>query len=191
MPNCMITGVLTHKSTLIIIESGYFSFCQKTQYYWAFQSLRPISDLPWTGLFFFYVVFMVSCQFLGSLEYWVGSLDLWVGSLDYWVVRWNIAGFVGLLGSSLACSIWKHGLCCSTLFYWRRDSRQRGCNSLLHRKNRQHPYPFCFFPLRLWVSERRQHPKNQSKSVWFSFSESKTSFRRKMCHLRQQSFCVV
>ena len=58
---------------------------------------------------------MGSCQFLGSLEYWVSSLDLWVssleyraGSLDLWVsslvfraVRWICPGFVEFMGCSL------------------------------------------------------------------------------------------
>ena len=68
--------VLSHNSTLILIESGYCYFYQKPQYFWAFHVLRPISDAPGTGLFCVYAVFR---------RYWQE-----LGSLDYWVVRWII-----------------------------------------------------------------------------------------------------
>ena len=83
-----------HKSTLILIESGYFYFSQKPQYFWAFYDFRSISESPGTGLFCVYVVL---CHFrpdlgsldfpLGSLILWGSSLDLSLGSLNLWVVR--------------------------------------------------------------------------------------------------------
>ena len=93
-PNCMITGVLTHKSTLILIESGYFYFSQKPQYFWAFHDFRPISESSGTGLFCVYGVFSCFRPDLGSLNYSLSSLSLWgsslvlsLGSLKLWVVR--------------------------------------------------------------------------------------------------------
>ena len=100
--------VLSHNSTLILIESGYCNFYQKPQYFWAFQrfkaDLGSSRDRPFLRLWGFqpipaklgFVGF-----FLGSLILWVGSLDLSLGSLDYWVVRWFLGKFVGFVPGSL------------------------------------------------------------------------------------------
>ena len=44
------------KSTLFLIESGCFSFCQAPSISGLFSVLRPIPDTPGTGLFCFYAL---------------------------------------------------------------------------------------------------------------------------------------
>ena len=109
----MITGVLTHKSTLILIESEYFSFCQKTQYFWAFSRFKAdlgcSRDRPFLRLCSFQMLLPKS-GFVGFWGRFVGFMGKFVGilrgSLEYRWVRWNIGGFVGLLGSSLDYFFW-------------------------------------------------------------------------------------
>ena len=86
----MITGVLTHKSTLILIESEYFSFCQKLQYFWAFSrfkaDLGSPRDRPFLCLCGFQKA-LVKTGFVGMLGRFVGFMGKFVGllrgSLDY------------------------------------------------------------------------------------------------------------
>ena len=100
--------VLSHNSTLILIESGYCYFYQKPQYFWAFQrfkaDLGSSRDRPFLRLWGFHPI---SAKlgfvgfFSGSLVLWVGSLVLSLGSLNLWGVRWFLGKFVGFVTGSL------------------------------------------------------------------------------------------
>ena len=71
-------AIFRHKSTLILIESEYFSFCQKTQYTQAFQRFKadPGSsrDRPFLLLCGFQKT-LVKTGFVGILGRFVGFMD--------------------------------------------------------------------------------------------------------------------
>ena len=86
--HCIKIRVIRHKSTLILIESGYFSFCQKLHYFWAFSRFKADPGSSRDRPFCFSMDFSASRSKMSSLDYrrvrWI------IGA-----VRWNIERFVG------------------------------------------------------------------------------------------------
>ena len=61
--------VLSHNSTLILIESGYCYFYQKPQYFWAFQRFKADLGSSRERPFYVYGFFSRLRQNLGSLNF--------------------------------------------------------------------------------------------------------------------------
>ena len=107
--------VLSHNSTLILIESGYCYFYQKPQYFWAFQRFkadlgssrdRPFLRLwgfqPLPARLGFVELFPEFVGFMGRfVEFILGFVGLLGSSLIFREVRWICPGFVDFMGCSL------------------------------------------------------------------------------------------
>ena len=89
--------LLRQKSTLILIESGYFSFCQKLQYFWAFSRFKAdlgcSRDRPFLCLCGFSAI-LARTGFVGLFLGFVGFMGKFAGILRGSLVcranRWNI-----------------------------------------------------------------------------------------------------